>query len=378
MMNPISYEPSEESIKLAEQIVIGSILFNGTVFTQAEKIISAENFSQEALAIIFNAMKELHHSNSPLDPMSVIEYLQSKGKLDKVGGPELIFYLCDNTGSSGQVQYYADKVMKAYIARQYARTCKTMALEAKQAAEGKQAFSEVLSNHLAELDKIAHLAIDSSQKIDWLAAKPDNVYQVLWPMGLHEWVHLFSKNIAVIGGSSNSGKTAFFLNVAYGNRLTHPVKYFSSEMGPEELRLRLQLFDYPLQDWEAVEFFDRSSNFAQAIDPDALNIIDYLEITDNFYQIGGEIKAIFDRLRSGIAVIGIQKKSGVDYARGGEFTLEKARLYLSIDFNVAKIIKGKNWGRRGNPNGVQFEFNLTRGCKFDLVAIKDQEGNYLT
>jgi flagellar hook-basal body complex protein FliE len=368
--------PEQESIAVAEQAVIGSILLDGHIFYEVEAIISSADFASKDLAVIFTAFKELTAESVEITVVSTSEYLGRTGKLDKIGGPVKLMDLCDNIGSSSQAVYYAGKVLEASTAREYAKTCKLFQIESKQASEGKAKFSDILSKHLQELNKIQHFAKDNCNKIDWFNAKPDNVYQVIWPMGIHEWVNIFPKNIAVIGGASNAGKTAFLLNVAYDNRLKQPVKYFSSEMGPEELRLRLQLFGHRLRDWECIEFLDRSSNFAPAIDPDALNIIDYLEITDNFYQIGGEIKQIFDRLRSGIAVIGIQKKAGTDYARGGEFTLEKARLYMALDYNVAKIVKGKNWGIHGNPKDIEFHFNLNKGCMFEFFAVKDADGNF--
>ena len=51
--------------------------------------------------------------------------------------------------------------------------------------------------------------------------------------------------------------------------------------------------------------------------------------------------------------------------QGLEFSLEKPRLYLSMDFNVLKIIKAKNWAVEGqNPNGMEFHFTLHSGAKF--------------
>lgn len=354
-----------ESISIAEQAVIGSILLDGDLFPQVETIITPESFASQNLSKIFSVCKILYLAGQGVNLLSVTEALGRNGDLASLGGPAKLADLCDNVGSSSQALFYAEKINQAATSRQYARMCQVMTLEAQKAAQGKGSFPDILSKHLGELDKISHYARDNCNKIDWLNAKPDNVYEIIWPLGIHEYVNIFPKNVAVIGGASNSGKTAFMLNVAYDNRMKHHIKYFSSEMGPEELRLRIQLFGYPLKDWCPIEFIDRSGNFGPVIDPDALNIIDYLEITDNFYQIGGEIKTIFDRLRSGIAVIAVQKKSNTDYARGGEFTLEKARLYLSMDYGSCKIVKGKNWAQQGfNPNGQVFNYKIVHGCRF--------------
>lgn len=204
-----------------------------------------------------------------------------------------------------------------------------------------------------------------SPSIDFLNADISQVYDLKFPFEIERYVHIYPKNIIVVAGASNSGKTAFLLNVVRLNMDQHKINYFSSEMGPEELKLRLLKFDdLRLKDWK-FHPRERSTNFADAIVPDAVNIIDYLEVTKDFYEVGGEIKGIFDRLHKGLALIAIQKKTGADYGRGGEFTLEKPRLYISIDNHRIKIMKGKNWANPEiNPNGLEWTFKLVNGCKF--------------
>lgn len=205
----------------------------------------------------------------------------------------------------------------------------------------------------------------NAPEIDYLNVNLSNPVDLKWPFGLEYWVDIYPGNVIVVAGAANAGKTAFMLNVVRQNMFKHRIEYFSSEMGPEEFHLRLRKFeDIELHEWK---FHPRvkASNFADVIVPDAVNIIDYLEITKDFYEVGGEIKAIFDNLNKGIAIIALQKKSGTDIARGGEFTLEKPRLYLSIDSGKLKIVKGKNWAvPESNPNGKEFNFKLVNGCKF--------------
>jgi len=55
-------------------------------------------------------------------------------------------------------------------------------------------------------------------------------------------------------------------------------------------------------------------------------------VHENFYEIGKPIKQIWDKLKDGIAIIAIQMKAGAKMGRGGDFSKEKARLYLSMDY----------------------------------------------
>ena len=49
--------------------------------------------------------------------------------------------------------------------------------------------------------------------------------------------------------------------------------------------------------------------------------------------------------------------------RGQEFSLEKARLYLSMDAGMLTIVKGKSWAEKGvNPNGMSLNLNIGNGA----------------
>ncbi|KKL86417.1 hypothetical protein LCGC14_1944990, partial [marine sediment metagenome] len=115
-----------------------------------------------------------------------------------------------------------------------------------------------------------------------------------------------------------------------------------------------------------VTFYNRDRNFADVLDPDAVNIIDYYEITDAFWNIAGEFAKIREKLNKGIAIIAIQKDRNMQLGRGASFSLEKPRVYMTVDNifpdNVLKIISAKN--RKENaPNPVGFErrFKIVQG-----------------
>ena len=201
------------------------------------------------------------------------------------------------------------------------------------------------------------------EKIDWRNARTDFVYDLRWPLELEKWVKIYPKNIIIVAGDTGAGKTAFILRTIEMNMDRHKINLFSSETGAEDLQMRLAEFDVPFEDWKFESSY-RDRNFAEIIQPNDINIIDYLEITDNFFSVGQEIRDIFNKLEKGIAIIALQKKSGADYGRGAEFSAEKARLYLSIDHNCLKIVKATAWATNDNPRGIKINFKLVGGCKF--------------
>jgi hypothetical protein len=194
-----------------------------------------------------------------------------------------------------------------------------------------------------------------------------------WPFGIERLVSVYPGNIAVIAGAPNAGKTSFILNFIKMNQQSHAVHLFSSEGGPEELNMRISKFDLPLNEW-TFKAWDRSGDFADVIKPEAINVVDYLELHDDFFKVGGMLKGISDRLKSGFCLIALQKNSGRDEGLGGARGLEKPRLYLAMDNGRLKIVKGKSWADRGNnPNGQSIRFKLVDGCKFIIESRWERE-----
>jgi hypothetical protein len=206
------------------------------------------------------------------------------------------------------------------------------------------------------------------------------------PFGLHRDIVLQPKNIVVIAGETNSGKTACLFSLCSYNKSRADIRYLSSEMTPNEVKSRIDAFGEPRAEWENVHFFERTMNFQDAILPHGINIIDFLEVHDNFYAIGGEIKKIFDALTTGVAFIALQKRQGELFGRGGEFSLEKARLGISLFTHgrlpdgivgSAKITKAKNFIPGRNPDGKEQFYILRNGCLYDnspLPGVSFQRG----
>lgn len=235
------------------------------------------------------------------------------------------------------------------------------------------------------------------------------------PLGLSEMVNLYPGSIAVVAGTSNSGKSAFVSNFAFAchayvstlrkeynisipayvskqgkkNPQTFAeylasymdpknqeaqVHYFNSEMASPELRDRLDAYPGGVESFRKVNFWKRSSDFADAIRPNGINIIDFMECYDEFWKIGQWINEIHKELNRGIAIVVLQKKHGAMVGRGGELTMEKPRLYVNLESNapyggICKIVKAKSFvDPKDNPNGKEIDFKLIDGWKFSPIS----------
>ncbi len=208
--------------------------------------------------------------------------------------------------------------------------------------------------------------IDTSEEmIDFLNTPTTDLYSDLkFPLGLENYYRAMPKNEIIVAGCPDSGKTALLLNFVALNMDRYEIYYFSSEMGALELKDRLSNFNIPLDKWRC-KFVERSSNFTDVIRPDAVNVIDYMELCTDTFRIGEYLRAIHDKLKTGIAIIALQKPFGRDLGRGAEFSLEKPRLYVSMEKNQMKIIKCKNWrDSQKNPNSLTIDYKLVKGCQF--------------
>jgi hypothetical protein len=256
----------------------------------------------------------------------------------------------------------------------YSVTEAALALPALQRGSIRQAMARLVEKGVIERDpKIdgRFRKIDKNiEEVNWIDIEVKEI-PVKYPFSIHEQFVTMPKNIIIISGTSNAGKSAFLLDFVNKNmeKFKGKIHYFSSEMGAMELKARILNFGYDLDFWKGkFKFYERAGNFSDIIKPDEINIIDYLDVTDEFWKVGTYIKDIFDKLNNGIALIAIQKNPEKEYGRGGAMSIEKARLYISIDPGKVKLVKAKNWRTDINPNGLFKEFKLVKGCSFREIG----------
>ena len=200
-------------------------------------------------------------------------------------------------------------------------------------------------------------------EMDFINANEDPV-DIWLPFDLSDLVEIYDGNLIMFAGAKDSGKTCLCLNVIKENRHRMDIHYFNSEMGAGELKKRLSNFpDIALDQWN-FHAYERGENFEDVIFPGLgkLNIIDFLEIHDEFYVIGKKLKAIHDRLDGAVAIVCLKKNPGQDTGLGGWRSMEVTRLALALDYERVKITVGKN--RRDpkiNPRGLVKNFKIQGG-----------------
>mgnify|MGYP001616408575 FL=1 len=223
--------------------------------------------------------------------------------------------------------------------------------------------------------------------IDWQSADPQNVVDLRFPFGEHEYCKIYPRSIIIIAGTKNAGKTAYLYNFIKLNYEQYQIDLYNSETSPEQMHERFEPLEIPNP--APFNTYERYDNFADIIHPDHISVIDYLDLNSEVYLVGAEIDAIFRKLRGGIAVIGLQKPpatithyKGVqkvydrDLAYGGGFTAKRSVLYISMSTGKLKLVYVKTPKKaRVNPNNLTFTFAMHEdGIHFVNINKSDGEG----
>ncbi len=208
----------------------------------------------------------------------------------------------------------------------------------------------------------------SIEFMDFANADIENYIDLTLPLSLHTKTKFFPKAAIVIAGVSGMGKTLFSFNAIVENMGKFPIYYFNSEMGPEALKMKLSYFSIPMTEWaknmKVIDQWD-FNNIADKIQPDAFNVVDYLEPEgEKAFNIHAVISAIIRRLNKGTALICIQKKPGATMGTGGIYSIKAATLALALDWGRIEIVKNRFREADMLPSLNKINFEVHQGHKF--------------
>ena len=223
----------------------------------------------------------------------------------------------------------------------------------------------------------SYRCIDSDAPIiDWRAADTQNIVPLGWPFELEKYVSIYPKNVVIVAGSKQEGKSTFLYNFIRLNMYRYRIDLFNSETGPEQMKDRFTDLGIPVD--APFQVYERYDNFADVIRPDHISVIDYLDLNSEFYLAGAEIDAIFRKLTSGIAVIGMQipppsvtyvkgirKVIDRDYAYGGGGTAKRAFIYISMSSHRLKIKHAKKPTQKNvHPENMTWSYDFDEYGQF--------------
>ena len=213
--------------------------------------------------------------------------------------------------------------------------------------------------------------VDSEAPVmNWRSADSGNIVPLKWPFGVEQYASIYPKNIVIIAGCKQQGKSTFLYNFIKLNMYNYQIDLFNSETGVEQMKDRF--LDLGIPEDAPFNVYERYDNFADVIKPDRISVIDYLDMNSEFYLAGAEIDAIFRKETTGIAVIGMQipppsvtyvkgvkKVIERDYAYGGGTTAKRAFIYLSMGSHKLKLKHAKKPAQKNvSPENMQWSYDF--------------------
>ena len=236
----------------AEQAVLGAIIINSRAINDVSSILLPGDFYREAHRIVFEAMLEMSYKGSPIDMLSLSEFLRDKNLFEKVGGVAFITHLSNISPSAANATYYAKIVKDKALLRNLIN-----------------AASEIADSAFAGSDDIVNLLDNAERKVLAISASHDTgsavpvksllkeaigriemAYEAKGgltglPSGFDDLDRLTSglqpSDLILLAARPSMGKTALTLNLAanVALRKKKSVAFFSLEMSSIQLLMRL-------------------------------------------------------------------------------------------------------------------------------------------
>ena len=239
----------------AEQSVLGAILKSGTAINSVIDILpDPQDFYSPRHQMIYRAILDLYEKSEPCDITTVVNQLETRNELEKVGGRVYLVELIELVASTANVTSHADIVLERGVLRrliaasnEISSDCYTLEMPVDQLLD--RAESNIFSISESRLRQgfvpIKGLINEEMDRIEKMRGGEGSLgglktgYHLLdeRTLGLH------AGELTIIAGRPSMGKTALALNIAENIALNEKepksVGMFSIEMSRAALVFRL-------------------------------------------------------------------------------------------------------------------------------------------
>lgn len=236
----------------AEQSVLGAMFLSKYAINRATEELYPELFYLDSHAKIFEVVKELADDKKPIDITTVVESLNSKKYLDKIGGVEYLTEVVNSVPSAANVDYYIEIVRDKAILRRLIDVSTEITTSSYDAQDStneildnaeKQILSVIKNRKGGEFKSIQQVVSNAQSMLEALAAQEGNITGI--STGFTDLDNLTSglhgSEFIVIAARPAMGKTAFALNLATNIAINSgkTVALFNLEMSAEQLAMRM-------------------------------------------------------------------------------------------------------------------------------------------
>ena len=234
----------------AEANVLAAMMLSGEVVEEALVELLPNDFYRPSHKTIFSAMHGMYESNTPIDTISLIDYLTSIDKLDAVGGEAYILELMGNTMSLVNWQHHASIVRRDAMLREIiGATNQINALAYDAPQDTKEVIERAESMLLSVTERevrssyktLSDFMVEAYNEAEAVAAAGGEVHGAPtgYPSLDRMLMGLREGQLVVLGARPAVGKTSFALNLALNAAADgYTVGFFSLEMSGKEIAQR--------------------------------------------------------------------------------------------------------------------------------------------
>ena len=242
--------PSSED---SERVILGAILLDNALITQAIEHLKPEDFYSPLNRRVYNAMIGLFEQSKQIDPVLIIEEMKKDGPVEAIGGISTIANLTFGLPHFSNLEEYVKVVKDKSVVRTLIRTCNQITSEALAEEDDAEIIldrAEQMVFALAEertrkgFYHIEPVARDVLQKVTELAHGESHALTGL-ATGFREFdaktSGLQKTDLIIVAARPSMGKTALCLTIAQNAAVQEKavVAVFSLEMSKEQLVMRM-------------------------------------------------------------------------------------------------------------------------------------------
>jgi replicative DNA helicase len=242
--------PSNED---SERAILGAILLDNSLITQAVERLKTADFYSPLNRRIYGAMISLFESSKVIDPILIGEELKKEGSLESIGGvstiTNLTYGLPHFTDLTGYIELVRDKAMM----RNLIRTCNQITSEALEEEDDANVILDhaeqmifALAEHRAAegFSHVQPVAEKVLAKVEEYSKRESHALTGL-ATGFRELDEMTSglqpSDLIIVAARPSMGKTALCLTIAQNAAIDEKavVGFFSLEMSKEQLVMRM-------------------------------------------------------------------------------------------------------------------------------------------
>ena len=231
----------------AERMILSSVLLDPDSLYELMPILEPDMFYSQQYRLVYNALLSMAALSTPIDMVTLTQYLKSQGLLEKVGGISAIAAIAGATYTATHIKHYAQNVASYYRRRQLLALCEEMA-DMTVKSDDTDAITANLSLRLTAIctgksQTISNMHDTCLNMLNWLTERADakcpGIMSGIAPLdvALHGWQR---KDLIILAARPSMGKTALCQTFAVSAaKHGQKVLFFSLEMGLEQIGARL-------------------------------------------------------------------------------------------------------------------------------------------